>query len=107
MVEFMETMLVLVQLVLEGVLLEEALAVREEDVGQRVVGLPVVHYTARHINIPIVGLGFVFVISYVHQQIYKKKSAFGLFSFLLSLHTSPQDLTRHNSLKEEQVNKIK
>jgi len=71
MVEFMETMLVLVQLVLEGVLLEEALAVREEDVGQRVVGLPVVHYTARHINIPIVGLGFVFVISYVHQQIYK------------------------------------
>jgi hypothetical protein len=66
MVEFMETMPVLVQPVPEGVRLKGALAVREEDVGQQVVGtLPVARNMARLINIPIVGLGMLFVLSYV------------------------------------------
>src|SRR5712675_2165928 len=30
-------------------------------------------------------------------------SAFGYFSLLFNLHTSPQGLTSHNSLKDEQV----
>ena len=55
----METMPELVQLVLEDVQLEE-------DGVQQVVGtMPVARHMARLINIPIVGLGMLFVLSYV------------------------------------------